>query len=244
MEKRVILLANSDKQFSQKIRDLLSLRLDCHIIEAADGLVALKIIKYSLPDLVLMDLYLPEMDGDECTIFAKEDEATQNIPIILVCANDGVEDEKRCLASGCDESVARPIHIMELLHKINILSGIPFRSNSRVALHSSIYFNYLNKGHSGFMENICENGMFIVSKDAVPVGDVIHIRFNLPGVDEMVAAKGEVVRCLDYSGNSNGSHIEKEKCQVIGEYGLAVSFQKISSETTQAITDLENHYIL
>jgi len=73
---------------------------------------------YMLPDLILMDLNLPEIDGWEATRRLKADPATRDIPIIALTAHAMAGDREKALASGCDDFDTKPIEFDRLLAKI------------------------------------------------------------------------------------------------------------------------------
>ena len=104
-------------------RDMLSRRLKragYQVAEAADGLAALKMIEMS-PDLVLMDLSLPEVDGWEVTRRLKADPATRHIPVIALTAHVMEGDRDRAIRAGCDEFETKPIQFPRLRAKIDAL---------------------------------------------------------------------------------------------------------------------------
>jgi len=104
-------------------RDMLSRRLKragYQVAEAADGLAALKMIEMS-PDLVLMDLSLPEVDGWEVTRRLKADPATRHIPVIALTAHVMEGDRDRAIRAGCDEFETKPIQFPRLRAKIDSL---------------------------------------------------------------------------------------------------------------------------
>lgn len=71
------------------------------------------------PDLILMDIQLPDMDGLEATALLKKDEATRSIPVVALTALAMKGDEERILAAGCDGYIAKPIAYRELLGTIS-----------------------------------------------------------------------------------------------------------------------------
>ena len=104
-------------------RDMLSRRrkrAGYQVAEAADGLAALKMIEMS-PDLVLMDLSLPEVDGWEVTRRLKADPATRHIPVIALTAHVMEGDRDRAIRAGCDEFETKPIQFPRLRAKIDAL---------------------------------------------------------------------------------------------------------------------------
>ena len=105
-------------------RDMLSKRLQRKgfaVAWAENGEIAVEKAKSEKPDLILMDLSLPVMDGWQATQIIKGDEATKDIPIIVLTAHAMREDRKRALAIGADEYDTKPIDFKGLLEKINAL---------------------------------------------------------------------------------------------------------------------------
>jgi two-component system cell cycle response regulator DivK len=113
MSKR-ILVVEDQKDNRQIIRDMLS-GTDYEITEAENGEQALVAIAKQRPDLILMDIQLPVMDGYEATRRIKTDPALQSIPIIAVTS---YVEEQKALAAGCDEYVPEPYSPRQLLAKI------------------------------------------------------------------------------------------------------------------------------
>jgi CheY-like chemotaxis protein len=71
------------------------------------------------PDLILMDMSLPVMDGWEATRRVKADPNTKSIPVIALTANALVEDRERAMAAGCDDFDTKPVELPRLLEKIH-----------------------------------------------------------------------------------------------------------------------------
>ncbi len=91
--------------------------------EASDGKTGLKLISDTLPDLVLLDLSIPEMSGWDVAKRLKLQKATRNIPVIALTAHAMPGDETKALQSGCDAYLSKPIKPMIILKTIeDILS--------------------------------------------------------------------------------------------------------------------------
>lgn len=88
------------------------------IIEAMDGLTGVETAMRERPDLILMDINLPDIDGMDATRRLKESADTAHIPVIAVTANSMPGDRERYVDSGCDAYVAKPITRNELLNTI------------------------------------------------------------------------------------------------------------------------------
>jgi CheY-like chemotaxis protein len=93
------------------------------VIIAIDGAQGVAMAAFEQPDLILMDLTLPKMDGHEATRRIKADVATQRIPIIALTANAMPGDREKALAAGCDEFDTKPVELQRLLGKIRTLAS-------------------------------------------------------------------------------------------------------------------------
>jgi CheY-like chemotaxis protein len=105
-------------------RDMLSRRLERkgHSISIAiDGAEGLSKARSEAPDLILMDMSLPVIDGWEATRQLKADEATRRIPVIALTAHAMASDEQKAREAGCDDFDTKPIELPRLLDKIDAL---------------------------------------------------------------------------------------------------------------------------
>ena len=106
-------------------RDMLSRRLerkDFVVILAVDGLDGVNKAKENLPDIILMDMSLPVMDGWQATKTLKEDATTKNIPIIALTAHAMASDRDKAMEAGCDDYDTKPVDLKRLLGKIEKLT--------------------------------------------------------------------------------------------------------------------------
>ena len=105
-------------------RDVLSRRLARRgyaIVSAADGRQAVSMAHATKPDLILMDLGLPGIDGWEATAQLKADDNTRHIPIIVLSAHAMTSDRALALAAGGDDFDTKPVRFERLLEKIETL---------------------------------------------------------------------------------------------------------------------------
>ena len=114
---RRILVVEDQEDNRQILRDLLA-SADYEAMEAWDGEAALKAVAASRPDLILMDIQLPGIDGYEVTRRIKADPALHDIPIIAVTSYALSGDEDKARAAGCDAYVTKPYSPRQLLLKI------------------------------------------------------------------------------------------------------------------------------
>ena len=91
------------------------------LVIAVDGLEGVEKARSEKPDLILMDLSLPKMDGWAATRIIKSDEATREIPIIALSAHAMEEHKASAIASGCDDYDTKPVDMERLIKKIKRL---------------------------------------------------------------------------------------------------------------------------
>ena len=105
-------------------RDMLSRRLQrkgYSVVTAEDGEKGLLLARSETPDLILMDISLPAMDGWEVTRLLKANQSTCHIPIIALTAHAMVSDRKKALEAGCDDYDTKPVDFGRLSEKIENL---------------------------------------------------------------------------------------------------------------------------
>jgi len=103
-------------------RDMLSRRLkrrDYDVEMAVDGQQGVDLTRSLMPDLILMDMSLPIIDGWTATGILKSDSSTSHIPIIALTAHAMEGERQKCLEAGCDDFDTKPIEFKRLIEKIN-----------------------------------------------------------------------------------------------------------------------------
>ncbi len=111
--KRKILLVEDNPATVDVIQEILEF-LDYDSAVAEDGQKAVDLAATSLPDLILMDIFLPKMDGLKATALIRKNPKTQNIPILAATARALPGDREICIKAGCDDYIAKPFTHREL----------------------------------------------------------------------------------------------------------------------------------
>jgi two-component system cell cycle response regulator DivK len=119
--KKVLIV--EDNELNMKLfRDLIE-AAGHEIVETRDGIEALKLARQHHPDLIVMDIQLPEVSGLEITRWLKEDDDLRAIPVVAVTAFAMKGDEEKIRRGGCEAYIAKPISITNFLETIGRFLG-------------------------------------------------------------------------------------------------------------------------
>lgn len=198
-------------------------RSGCQVLTAKSGTEALETIRSETPDLVFLDLLMPDMDGDKVCELIRKDEMFKDMPIIMVSGSGKKEDIERCREAGCDDYLTKPIKQKDLLDKAARVLKIPQRQALRVYVQMRVEGEVGAEAFYGESENISLGGMLIKSEVPLKKGTVVKIRFLLPGQQYHVDVKGEVIRADEVSFKP--------------DYGLGIIFQDAGSIAKEMIKD-------
>ena len=119
------ILIVEDNVTNMKLSTFLLESADYTVLAATNAESGLTLARDEHPDLILMDIQLPGMDGLEATTLLKADEATRRIPVIALTALAMKGDEERILAAGCDGYIAKPLDYKDFLARIKARLATP-----------------------------------------------------------------------------------------------------------------------
>ncbi len=122
MERKKILLVDDSSTVLLMERMILS-KSQYEVVEARDGQEGVEKALAEKPDLILMDVVMPRLNGFEAVRRLREEEATRSIPVIMVTTRGELESVESGYASGCSEYVTKPIDGLELLTKVRSCLG-------------------------------------------------------------------------------------------------------------------------
>ena len=120
LDKTVLVVEDNDLNM-RLFHDVLEMR-GYNILQAKDGMEGWRIAREHRPDLIIMDIQLPDVSGLEVTKWLKDDETLKSIPVIAVTAFAMDGDEERFLEGGCDDYLVKPISISNFLQTVERLA--------------------------------------------------------------------------------------------------------------------------
>jgi two-component system, cell cycle response regulator DivK len=118
-------------------RDMLSRRLirrGFQVVFAMDGQQGIDLARSERPDIILMDMSLPVIDGWEATRCVKADDATRSVPVIGLTAHAMAGDREKAIEAGCDDYETKPVELDRLIGKIERLIGAAKDQTLRLAV--------------------------------------------------------------------------------------------------------------
>jgi len=122
MSKKILIV--EDNELNMKLfHDLLESQ-GFETLQTREGLQAMALARHHRPDLILMDIQLPEISGLEVTKWLKDDEELAHIPIIAVTAFAMKGDEERIRQGGCEAYISKPISVMSFIQTVKLHLGL------------------------------------------------------------------------------------------------------------------------
>ncbi|RMF48079.1 MAG: TIGR02266 family protein [Deltaproteobacteria bacterium] len=167
-------------------------RANVTLLVARNGLEALDLARRERPDLIFMDLFMPEMDGDVACARLKEDPDLSSIPVVMVTHGGRDADLQRCRDAGCDDILLKPVNRHKFVAAARRFIGLEDRVAPRV--DARIEVRYANGGNelTDYSLNMSTGGLFLETDRLLPVETELQVSFNLPDRDEPVRTRARV----------------------------------------------------
>lgn len=186
-----ILLVDDEKFFLDLERDFLK-DSPVTILTAASGAEAIEMVREHAPNLIFMDLRMPEMDGSTCCDILKDNSVLRTVPIILVITSGREKDQEALLNAHCDGVITKPLDRKEFLCLAHKFLPHVERRLARVTCGPSLaVFRRNSESFHGTIEDISNCGVYVASRCIVSMEERINIGFILPGT-ELIEAEGRV----------------------------------------------------
>jgi CheY-like chemotaxis protein len=163
-----------------------------HILTAGDGVEALEVARRELPDLIVMDRYMPRMDGVTCTTAIKGDPKLSHIPIIMASNTDNPEELEEYTTVGCSGYLSKPFDGEVFLGTLKKFLPAIERRASRIPFHAEVRLTINGAVHTGTSEDITLSGLYVATEVPVSKGEELNLSFMLPGSDTPLEVRGRV----------------------------------------------------
>ena len=173
--------------------DILS-RETVSILTASSGNDILNIHNTENADLIIADLEMPEMNGDEVCDAIRNDDTTRKVSFVIVCDNDE-SAINRCRTSKANAYITRPIKVQELSEDIKKFLNISERRSVRIIFQVFVKGKFMDRFFFGRSENISNSGILLSTDEAIEKGHKITCTFIIG--DDLITVDGEVVRNIE-----------------------------------------------
>lgn len=198
------------------------------VLVARNGQEALDMIRAERPDMVFMDLFMPEMDGDLACRTIKADRELSRIPVVMVTHGGREADLQRCRDAGCDELLLKPVNRHQFVDVATKYLALADRVAPRVDTRLQVrYGSDMGRELVNYTLNLSTGGVFLETGQPLPPGSAMTLEFHLPNRATSIVAQARVAWINDPE-KINKPHLPP---------GMGVQFLDLSLEDMQAVRD-------
>ncbi len=184
---------------------LLLRKMDCSkIVIAESGMAALRLLEMWRPEVVILDINMPEMDGLETLRRMREKKELSDIPVILITSEKDGESFDACKSLGCAGYLVKPFSMSalhDILQQCVTRSGSSRRHHLRTQFDGKVPVRHGRKTREFQAVTLSEGGIFLKTKDPLPVGSEVKVELPVKGGKNIVLA-GDVIYHMEMSNES------------------------------------------
>jgi uncharacterized protein (TIGR02266 family) len=215
---RMVLVDTDDLLF--KLKTSLFSREGVLLLTAKSGQDVLRMAATNAPDLVFMNIDLPDMSGAECCGLLKRQELTRHIPVVMSAPADRTDDIEDLVEAGCDAVIPKPLVCKEFVAAVGNFIKLEERALYRMPTRFPVlHWTDSERVVVGYSVNLSTNGMFIETDETVAAGSAIEVKFLLPGGERKICCTARVAWVN--SGKHSRSNLPS---------GMGVQFEGTSCE--------------
>jgi CheY-like chemotaxis protein len=172
------------------------------VLEANSGRQALEIHRRECVDLIVMDLNMPGMDGEQATRAIRADGTLRHVSILLFSEHARPATRERCLAAGANDFLPKPFRGMELLMRVGQLLDVAPRRDTKLLAHVEVHqHGALADRFVARILNLSTSGMLLDADVPLELGREVVIKFFVPGSHAEVRVAAKVVRRAEGQGS-------------------------------------------
>ncbi|GFO54572.1 two-component system response regulator [Geomonas sp. Red276] len=200
MAKAKILLVDDTRLVLELEKSFLKIS-EVDVFTASNGVEALEVIRNEAPDLVFMDMHMPEMDGLECCAAIKADPFICDTPVIILTTAGHDEDREKAVRAGCNDFLTKPVQRREFLEMARRYTSSVDRRGLRLPCHFPVLVLLGNSSLSANALDISDGGIFVASHQKVVRDTPVKVAFYLEGENPLLLeVKGRVAWLNEENG--------------------------------------------
>ena len=224
-ERPIAVIVDDSKPFLMYLSLLLS-RMNLEVLPVSNVPEALEVFRVTQPNLVIMDLVMPDIDGLEALRTIRKDKELADLPVIMVSGYQQKHLQWEALSLGCVDVIEKPIDLRRLHKAVQGCNPYPGgrRRYMRVPFDAQVLLHDRNESIKVSSVTLSERGIFVQMKDPLPRSTPVDIEIPLPS-GENLRAGGSVI----YSKAPNGHEEELFT-------GVAIKFDRISNQSKESLS--------
>jgi len=222
-EQKKILIVD-DSTYLRNLKGTYLKRKTCNLIQAKDGEEALIVLVEENPDLIIMDLTMPLVRGDECCRVIKNHPDYSKIPVIMIANAWEKDAEKQCREAGCDDFISKPVKRERLYWSIKQYLNIAERIHPRTTFEAKAIVRSGSIEYRGMSANISVDGVFIRSNEGHRASSSVELELPLRAREKPHQFEGEIVWMATEEDVASGL-----------TPGMGIKFINLSSERSSLI---------
>lgn len=219
--KRKILVVDDAPMFREL--EGLFLARSGRVLTASDAMEALAVARRERPDVIVADLSMPGVDGDELCRRIKADVDLRDTPVIIVAARGDGREHERAVRAGADDVVEKPVDRLSLIQAVNRFLRLAVRGLVRVPMETDVRLGLPGGDVWAWARNVSRGGMFVEAEEAIDPDTEISLHFALPDVRRELEPTAKVV------WRRQGSSTRRP--------GLGLRFLKLDSPSARCIDE-------
>lgn len=205
-------------------------RADVQILTARDGPEALLKTRVEKPDLVILDIEMPQMSGIECCRIIKTDSAVKHIPVVIMTAH---EKKDEGFKAGCNDFLVKPIDEDDFLRVIKKFVPLKEREVKRMAISIEVGYEFDKQKLLAYTRDISLTGIFVITRDLLPLGCELDLELVVPPADRGSKEPPTAVR-------TRAQIVRQEKEETLGVRisGVGLKFLDLEPSAKKALEEL------
>lgn len=190
---KTVLLVDDNKTFVMYAGLLLN-RMGLEVIPSSSGYEALKLLKMLTPDLVMLDINMPELDGPTLLRQIRNDPELSGIPVIMASSDTKEKHHELCERLQCDGYLEKPVTPTALhdMIKKHITFGTAKREKIRAAYDGKVTINTGTGSEQAYATSLSHGGIYIRKRDPLPIGTSVEILLAI-STEKTLVLKGKVI---------------------------------------------------
>ena len=192
MSRKKVMLAD-DVELFLLLENTFFNREEFELITARSGREVLKVIREAEPDLVFVNLEMPELNGDECCRIVKSDDKYRHIPVIIVTPGDRQEDIERCRLAGCNDILLKPIDRHAFMTTSRKFLQVRERTVQRFVTRLPVNYGVIpGELLDDYSVDLNTDGLFLATDHPFTAETLLYVEFILPVGERVIRCKAKV----------------------------------------------------